>query len=153
MGSVKATRNAFKTAYEKWQKEPKAYRSRQEVFAEMFGEQEYQRELIRSQHLTATQRFSRWWSGSTSFLDTHTIPISMQGGKTSFEHGISLDYTSSLAQVVSSASSDADWIRYNDPKTLFTAASTLNITIPPQNSIQKDIAHSRPPFFSLAPIT
>ncbi|KAL9104598.1 MAG: hypothetical protein Q9163_000463 [Psora crenata] len=153
MGSARSMRNALKGAYERWQKDPKAYRSRQEIFAEMFGEQEYHRELIRSRHATSMQRLSRWWSGASSFLDNHPTPKSMQDKEASIEYGISLDYAGSLGHVVSSAQGDADWIRYSDPDTMYSTARTLNISVSGGTTIHRDIEYSRPPFWSLAPIS
>ncbi|KAL9128640.1 MAG: hypothetical protein Q9217_002736 [Psora testacea] len=153
MGSANSMRNAFRSAYEKWQVEPNAYKSRREVFAEMFGEQEYQYEAIRLQRLTSLQRFSRWWTGEASFLEIHPKPKSMQDRKDLFEYGISLDYAGSLGQVVSSPENDADWIRYSDPNTISTAATMLDISTSTPKIIQRDLEHSRPPFWSLAPVS
>ena len=152
MGSVKSMRNAFRSAAEKWEQDLDTYHSRQEVFAEMFGEQEYRRELVRSWHLTRVQRLSRWWSGKTSFLETHQTVGSIRNGKASHDHGISLDYSGLLCQVVASAEADSDWIRYSDEQTISDAVTTLNITHPSTSSIEQDIEYSRPPFWSLAPM-
>ena len=150
MGSAASMRRVFKSAYNKWQKNPSAYRRRQEVFADIFGGQEYFRELLRVQRLTS---FSRWWSGETSFVNSHTMPESMRGEEEkSFEYGISLDYSGSLVQVVASAENNADWIRYSDRNTISTAATAFNITDFAPKSIQRDIEYSRPPFWSLAPV-
>ena len=151
VGTASSLRKIHQIGWDRWNTNPKLYTSRQDFFASLFGEQEYQREQLRQK---ALNRFSSIFSSkSSSPIDGHAPPQSIMyaANLTACDHGITLDYSSLLAHV---PSNDAAWIRHSDSSSLSTAMESLSLTRqPPSTSLSQDIAYSRPPLFSLAPFS
>ena len=149
MGSVASMLAIHKEGYDRWQDNPKLFESREDLFASFFAEQEFQRERLRLSTLSIFQRLYRWLVGSTTFLNQPPPQAAMYAKniKTA-DHGIALDYASSLAHIVDGS---GDWIRFSEPNTLYSAAHSLNLTnSPPSTQIAQEVEHSRPPFWSIA---
>ena len=150
LGTARALRKLHLTAWDRWGKKKTGWSSRASLFAEMFGEQEYAREMLRSQYNPTPSHWFSLSKSKLSFVKAHPEPATnIRYKEKDYELGITLDYHSSLAQV---PNNDAAWIRYSDPITLLRAAEALKQTTPPSHKIQRDIEYSRPPFWSLAPM-
>ena len=149
-GTVRALRKLHQTAYERWEGKKTTWTTRASLFGELFGEQEYAREMLRAENASPFRRLAS--TSKSSFLKAHPEPASiMHSTNTTYELGITLDYSSLLALCPSSPST-AFWSHFSSPDTLHSAAQTLNIASRPPKTLARDILHSRPPFWSLAPM-
>nr|POE80979.1 hypothetical protein CFP56_57053 [Quercus suber] len=99
-----------------------------EVFGDIFGEQEYQREILRRSHW--------WWSFSRWFEDSNDVLAAVPGRKQysdaqgTFEHGIGLDYANELGFVSSLGEEPVEWKK--------------------SRRLSQDIKQSMTPFWTLA---
>ena len=129
--------------------------SDQSIFAGIFGEQEYQREVIRLRYITRWQKWKMWWqeymygTREQTILDPHPSRYKMEPADGApYEFGIGLDYTSSLGQATVFAEYDSDWVFFNDTTTIVEAYDNMNITSPGAYEINEDVANSIPPFWT-----
>ncbi len=155
VGPVAALRAIFERAHEKAQNDSNIG-SDQGIFAEIFGEQEFQREFIRLLHRTWWGKLQDWSNGMLgryySFVDpatagSHQLMDYYPG--TPFEFGLGLDYGSQIAQATVFSEYDTEWIRHDDQDRIRHISSELGI--PPQRvmSLPNDIRNSTSPFKTL----
>lgn len=119
MGPVKDVRAIYEAAVEKVEKENRGIIGDQFVFAEIFGEQEYQRETQRQSTQGAGGRWYEWLSNALGGSDS---PLS--GNQTihnmttipgrRYEFGIGLDYESQMFQTMTHSAQDVEFVTYND---------------------------------------
>ncbi|KAL8825443.1 MAG: hypothetical protein Q9170_007790 [Blastenia crenularia] len=119
MGSVKDVRAIYEVAVEKVEKENRGIIGDQFVFAEIFGEQEYQREIQRQSQQGAGGRWYEWLSnalgGSDSPLSANqTIKNMTVVPGRRYEFGIGLDYESKMFQIMTHSVNDLAFVTYND---------------------------------------
>ena len=120
IGKVADVRAIYEYALIKVEEENRGTIGDQFVFAEIFGEQEYQREILRQ---TTRNEFgwflSKVWGDLDSPLDANmTIkPVSPIPGK-NYEFSLGLDYGSELFQTMTHSSNDVEFVRYNDSSVL-----------------------------------
>ncbi|MCJ1371421.1 hypothetical protein MMC20_002636 [Loxospora ochrophaea] len=121
------------------------------VFAEIFGEQEYQREAYHKSYATASKLFKRLSSfleaNVTSHSTTSINNMTVVPGR-HYEFGIGLDYGSNLFQTMTHSAADISFIVHN--KSLTTAT---NDRLPSNLSFAPDIQSSRPPFLTDNPVS
>ncbi|CAI6342219.1 unnamed protein product [Periconia digitata] len=150
IGRVGAMRALFERALELAQRDPN-FGSDQKILSQIFGEQEYQREVIRSRHRTSWQRLTDWSNGRTSFLDTQPTREHLPGRTAEF--GIGLDYASLIGHPTVFAEEDAEWLSHSDGKHVAHVSKDLGVEPPRVGALAEDIAESRPPFRFVAPTT
>ncbi|KAL8719653.1 MAG: hypothetical protein Q9225_003375 [Loekoesia sp. 1 TL-2023] len=119
MGPVKDVRAIYEVAVEKVEKDHRGIMGDQFVFAEIFGEQEYQREMQRQSTQGAGGRWYEWLSnalgGSDSPLSANqTIKNMTVVPGRRYEFGIGLDYESKMFQTMTHSANDIEFITYND---------------------------------------
>ncbi|KAI4132175.1 MAG: hypothetical protein LQ338_000841 [Usnochroma carphineum] len=119
LGPVKDVRALYEAAVEKVEVENRGTIGDQFVFAEIFGEQEYQRETQRQSTQGAGGRWYEWLSnalgGSDSPLSANrTINNMTVVPARRYEFGIGLDYGSKLFQTMTHSANDVEFITYND---------------------------------------
>lgn len=111
----------FAHATDKVEKHGRGDLGDQFVFAEIFGEQEYQREAIRLSSQSSADKFldrlSQAFSNSKS-PDNATVPEMTTMAGQQYEFGIGLDYESQLFQTMTHSHADVEFIYYNDTATL-----------------------------------
>ncbi|KAH0400951.1 hypothetical protein KCU89_g4663, partial [Aureobasidium melanogenum] len=142
IGPVKDMKAMFRTAWEKVQNWPEVdpndngsggsdfgyHASDQAVFAVMFGEQEYQRQVMRQRHTsTWTGKYRKTHSinkvEGTEVRDilnppfTHESMEPLEGRPC--EYGIGMDYFSDLGHQTANAEWDGMWLRYDDAPDVF----------------------------------
>ncbi len=126
------------------------------VFAEIFGEQEYQREVSKQSTRGAGGRWLDWIS---SAVGTSESPLSanrtinnmtVMPGR-NYEFGIGLDYESAMFQTMTHADRDVEFISYNDSSTM----SHIDEKYPSLRShptwLPLDIQQASPPFTYSSP--
>ncbi|KAL8947786.1 MAG: hypothetical protein Q9222_005971 [Ikaeria aurantiellina] len=119
MGPVKDVRAMYEAAVHKVEKENKGTIGDQFVFAEIFGEQEYQRETQRQSTRGAGGKWYEWVTnvlgGSDSPLAANQTITNMtaEPGRR-YEFGIGLDYESSMFQTMTHSAGDVEFVAYND---------------------------------------
>ncbi|RDW87232.1 hypothetical protein BP5796_02926 [Coleophoma crateriformis] len=156
MGDLKSMKRLFSQALNETNEDPN-FGSDQRVFAKIFGQQELQREVIRTQHLTEFQR--RWAQlcryfgyAEPSVLDLHPDQIRTDpAGGAALEFGIGLDYEGLLGHPTSSAEYDSAWVKFSEPETIRDASNKLGVVPRRVVSIPNDIAYSLEPFWSRNP--
>ncbi|KAL8991766.1 MAG: hypothetical protein Q9169_007667 [Polycauliona sp. 2 TL-2023] len=119
MGPVKDVRAIYGVAVEKVEKHNRGILGDQFVFAEIFGEQEYQRE---SQRLSSQGTGGRWYEWLSNALGASDSPLAanqtinnmtvVPGRR--YEFGIGLDYTSEMFQTMTHSADDIMFLAYND---------------------------------------
>lgn len=118
IGRVADVRNLYKYAVHKVE-ENRGTIGDQFVFAEIFGEQEYQREVLRQ---TSQGAGGRWLDWISNALGTSDSPLSANRTINNmtvvaghhYEFGIGLDYESELFQTMTHSDKDVEFISHND---------------------------------------
>ena len=120
IGPVADVRAIYEYAVQKVEEEDRGMIGDQFVFAEIFGEQEYQRETLRQ---ASKDGFMEWLSNAFGVSDSplasnKTInPVSVVPGR-NYEFSLGLDYGSALFQTMTHSLNDVEFIRYNDSSVL-----------------------------------
>ena len=159
MGTVKAMRKFF-TEAEKVMKISPHQGSDQGVVSEIFGRQEYAREVLRQQYLSRhpTQRLLRrlanLWYGKTpsdrdrdAVLEPHPtrerplIDLANASSTEAMEYGVGLDYANDFSHTTVHSVRDADWINFSNPE---TPSRNWHTVSPRIKSLPADLA-DRPP--------
>jgi hypothetical protein len=152
MGRVGALKALFERAMEKAEKD-RNFGSDQKIFSEIFGDQEFQREVMRLRHRSFLQRVGDWLRGRESLLHPHASRHMREHreGKPD-EFGVGLDYASLLGHPTVFAEEDSAWITHSDPEDISHASAELSISPPRVNGLAKDIVDSQFPFRVTAPV-
>ncbi len=166
MGELGAVRKLFARAQERLEQEQLEGRrggsSDQTTFSQIWGEQEFSREVLRERYLSTSQRIGRkikavFGMKAPSIISPHPthklMPSSATAGAgaASFEFGIGLDYESLLGHPTVFAEYDSEWLTYSDAASISKATQTLGITPQRVSSLPDDIARSLPPFWTQNP--
>ncbi|KAL9016915.1 MAG: hypothetical protein Q9185_005737 [Variospora sp. 1 TL-2023] len=119
MGPVKDVRAIYEVAVRKVEEENRGTIGDQFVFAEIFGEQEYQRETQRQSTQGAGGRWYEWLSTALGTSDSplaanQTIKNMTVAAGRRYEFGIGLDYESKMFQTMTHSANDLEFITYND---------------------------------------
>ncbi|KAL9595531.1 MAG: hypothetical protein Q9219_006388 [cf. Caloplaca sp. 3 TL-2023] len=119
MGPVKDVRAMYEIAVGKVEKENRGTIGDQFVFAEIFGEQEYQRESYRQSTQGTGGRWYEWLSNALGGSDPPVLAnqtihnMTVVPGRR-YELGIGLDYESRMFQTMTHSANDVAFITYND---------------------------------------
>ena len=126
------------------------------VFAEIFGEQEYQRETIRSSSQAISGKFYEWLSNQ---LGTSESPLSanitinnmtvVPGQR--YEYSIGLDYESRLFQTMTHSAADVEFITYDSSTLLATIQAAHPSLYGLPFSLPPDLQTASPPFHYVSP--
>ena len=154
MGTMAEMRKFYERSMFKYSQNAN-FGSDQSIFAGIFGEQEYQREVIRLRYLTRWQKWKMWWqeymyrAREQTILDPHPSRYKMEPAEgASYDFGIGLDYASTISQATVFAEYDSDWVSFNDTTTIVEAYDNMNIISPGAYEINEDVANSVPPFWT-----
>ena len=154
MGPVKNMQRFYERAMSIYNENPKLV-SDQSIFARIYGEQEYQREVIRLRYSSWGRNWKTWISEAVlgvremSILDPHPARRKMlPADGASLDFGVTLDYASLLGQGTVYAEKDSDWILFNDTKTIAQAYSRMEIVNPGAAEVNRDVRNSLPPFWT-----
>lgn len=155
VGSVGALRALFKRALDKATQD-KGFGSDQGIFAEIFGEQEFQRHCIAQRHHSGLRKTTDWIS---KMFGIQTSPIDpdptgfrqlMDCAEDSpFEFGLGLDYEMLISQPTVFSEYDTDWLRRDDHEGIVQASLAQGIATPRVQSLAHDIESSPAPFHTL----
>lgn len=128
----------------------------QYVFAEILGEQEYQRETDRKSSQGTGGRWLDWLSGA---LGTSESPLSgnvtinnstIQPGR-NYEYSVGVDYESRLFQVMTHSAADVKHVTYNDSDQLAQIQDEHESLRSQPFSLPIDIQRADPPYSYAAP--
>lgn len=157
MGPIKDVRAVFERAWEKRndpQQGPGG--SDQFIFNTIFGEQEYQREVMREHYVTALDRFrAKIWSMFGVTTHPSTLPFARsqsisdtkmpQEPTDKYEFGIGLDYGSELVHSTAYSESDSRFVVLANMTGPLTDLRTFDCR-PHVTEIASDIDKSSPPY-------
>ena len=156
IGPVADVREIYKYAVQKVEETGRGKIGDQFVFAEIFGEQEFQRETTRRSSQSTGGRFYDWLSNT---LGTSESPLSANitinnmttiAGQR-YEYSIGLDYESRLFQTMTHSAEDVEFIVYNSSAYLSSIQAAhpslhgLPFFLPP------NIQQLKPPFSFASP--
>lgn len=156
IGPVAHVRAIYQYAVQKVEQKGRGKIGDQFVFAEIFGEQEFQRETIRRSSQSTGGRFYDWLSNT---LGTSESPLSanitMNNMTTvtgqRYEYSIGLDYESRLFQTMTHSADDLEFIVYNSSAFL----SSIQAAHPSLHGLPfflpTDIQKLSPPFSFASP--
>ncbi|MCJ1275438.1 hypothetical protein MMC21_003241, partial [Puttea exsequens] len=154
IGPAEDIRAIYNYAVQKVEKDHRGTIGDQFVFAEIFGEQEYQRETLRRSSQGTGGRFYDWLSNT---LGTSESPLSanitinnmttVPGQR--YEYSIGLDYTSRLFQTMTHSAADLAFLSYNSSASL-ASIRPLTATNPPL-FLPLDLQSADPPFSYASP--
>lgn len=156
IGPVADVRAIYEYAVQKVEQKGRGKIGDQFVFAEIFGEQEFQRETIRRSSQSTGGRFYDWLSNT---LGTSESPLSanitMNNMTTvagqRYEYSIGLDYESHLFQTMTHSADDVEFIVYNSSAFL----SSIQAAHPSLHGLPfflpTDIQKLQPPFSFASP--
>ncbi|KAI4237093.1 MAG: hypothetical protein LQ352_007959 [Teloschistes flavicans] len=119
MGPAKELRAIYEVAVKKVEEENRGRIGDQFVFAEMFGEQEYQREMQRQSTRGTGGRWYEWISNAlggddSPFSANRTIKNMTAIPGRLYEFGIGLDYESRMFQTMTHSDKDLEFFAHND---------------------------------------
>lgn len=154
IGPLAELRRLYDRAMSEYSKNNKLA-SDQSLFSRIYGEQEYQREVIRYRYSSWNQNWKLWAGqyvvgmAEPSILDPHPTRLKMEPGEgAEYDFGVFLDYTSAVGQATVFAEYDADWVVFNDTATIVEAYDRMNTSKPGAHLISEDVADSLPPFWT-----
>ena len=147
IGPAAEVRAIYEYALKKVEEENRGIIGDQFVFAEIFGEQEYQRQLTRRTSQGAGGRWLDWLSNAlgTSYHFNGTINNMTVVPGQRYEFGLGLDYESQLFQTMTHSASDVDFLSYNDTALLEYAHKTDPNSRGRHLSLPSDIHSATPP--------
>lgn len=156
IGPAVALRAIYKYAVDKVEQKERGKIGDQLVFAEIFGEQEYQRETIRRSTQGMGGRFNEWLSNTLGFPESPlSANITINNMTTTpgqrYEYSIGLDYESRLFQTMTHSANDVEFITYNSS----TSLSSIQAAHPSLHglpfSLPTDLQTAKPPFYYSSP--
>ena len=131
MGPASDVRDIYHTALKKVEEENRGHMGDQLVFAEIFGEQEFQRETKR---IASQSTMKEWMDWLSTTMGTSESPLAanitinnmtvVPGQR--YEFSIGLDYESRLFQTVTHSMDDVAFITYNSSAFLTSVQATHN---------------------------
>ena len=150
IGRAQDVRDVYELAVDKIEKQGKGSLGDQFVFAEIFGEQEFQRETLRRASQGTGGRWVDWLSDT---LGRSESPLSanitinnltaIPGQR--YEFGIGLDYESRLFQTMTHSGDDVEFLYYNGTTDLLSTHHSLPLFLP------SDLQSAHSPFFYASP--
>ncbi|KAL9112046.1 MAG: hypothetical protein Q9227_003666 [Pyrenula ochraceoflavens] len=136
--------------------------SDQGIFAEIFGEQEYQRQVARLRHMSWLQRMRKNIASKMfgpSEQDNITLPHPTHHRMSqelleekNYEFHMGLDHRSELSQPTVFSENDLAWIKHTDQEDIREKSSLVGIDDPSLNKLSPEIAGSTPPFWILGDV-
>ena len=117
----------------------------QSILSGIFGEQEYQRELSRQEHPTPWLDWLSNKVGSSKPPNITNLHMKTVAGR-NYEFGIGLDYSSRIFFTMNRAHQDAEWIWFNDTRSLETAQARHGIPHPRSLVMSLDLQRAHSPF-------
>ncbi|KAI9686143.1 MAG: hypothetical protein M1822_003798 [Bathelium mastoideum] len=150
VGPVKEMRALYRQAGKK----ANAYGSKtdlQRIFNEIFGEQEYQRQVMTARH-SRTKGLTAWIQSQRrmekGFAPDPSYQIMDYYRGKPLEFGIGLDYSGLISSSSFGAEQDFAWLHFNSTSDARDAAEKIQVKPPRITSLPDDIRHARPPYFS-----
>lgn len=156
IGPVAGVRAIYENAVQKVEQKGRGEIGDQFVFAEIFGEQEFQRETIRRSSQSTGGRFYDWLSNTLGTSDSPlsaniTIHNMTTVAGQRYEYSIGLDYESRLFQTMTHSADDLEFIVYNSSAFL----SSIQAAHPSLHGLPfflpTDIQKLKPPFSFASP--
>ncbi|KAL9100311.1 MAG: hypothetical protein Q9163_004290, partial [Psora crenata] len=150
MGPVKDVRDIYELAAHKVEAEGRGGLGDQFVFAEIFGEQEFQRETLRRASQGAGGRWLDWLSDTLGTSESPIPPNSTIKNMTTvpgqrYEYSMGLDYESRLFQTMTHSADDIEFIAYNSSTDLLSTHHSLPLFLP------QDLQTAKSPFSYASP--
>lgn len=156
IGPVKDVRAIYERAVKKVEEDARGTIGDQFVFAEILGEQEFQRETRRQAAQGTGGRWLDWISNALGASDSplasnHTIHNMTAVPGQSYEFSLGLDYRSELFQTVTHSWDDIAFVTYNDSSTLVEiqekhpSLHSIPFSLPP------DLQRAEDPFWYASP--
>jgi hypothetical protein len=128
----------------------------QYVFAEIFGEQEYQREVNRKSSQGTGGRWLDWLSGALGTPDSPlssnvTINNSTIKPGQNYEFFLGVDYESRLFQTMTHSAGDVEYVMYNDSDRLAQVQDKYESLRAQPFSLPVDVQRADPPYSYASP--
>lgn len=145
MGKAVAMRALYSYAMQKIDQEGRGVLGDQFVLAEIFGEQEYQREVLRQ---NTSNKWLDWLSsklGTSGAPNISNVRMDAVPGR-NYEYGIGLDYESQLFCTMTHSHRDVDWLSFNDTDSVSQAQAQHGIPNPEPIALPLDIQRAWNPF-------
>ncbi|KAJ9627750.1 hypothetical protein H2203_002963 [Taxawa tesnikishii (nom. ined.)] len=153
MGPVGAMKQLFMEASFRAMQDPHSG-SGDQIFSQLFAEQELHRELMRQKHLTYVGRFSAFVSGvfggPSDQVKQHLKQVNEMATlqKRSLDFGIGLDYEGLIGLTTGWAEDNLEFLTHGDLTQVRAAAKARQITSVKAETLQADVATSLPPFWT-----
>lgn len=156
IGPVADVRSIYEIAAKKVDEEGRGILGDQFVLAEIFGEQEYQREFSRRSSQGTGGKWLEWLSDA---LGTSESPLSAnitinnmttKPGQ-NYEFGIGLDYESKLFQTMTHSEGDIEYVKYNDSSLLSHIQGNHPSLWSSPFSLPTDLQRANPPYSYASP--
>lgn len=156
MGPVAEIRRLYQYAVKKVEGEDRGIIGDQFVFAEIFGEQEYQRESKRKYSQGAPGRWLDWISDTLGNSESPlSANITINNMTTivgqNYDFSMGLDYESSLFQTMTRSTNDIEYITFKDSSFLSEIQSSHPSLWSRPLSLPVDLQRAKPPFWYSAP--
>lgn len=151
IGPVAEVRAVYEIAVKKVEGQGRGMLGDQFVFAEVFGEQEYQREVQRKSSQGTGGRWLEWLSDALGTSDSPlsaniTIHNMTVNPGQNYEYAIGLDYESQLFQTMTHSQGDVQYVIYNDTNLLSHIQEDQPSLWSRPFSLPTDIQRADPPY-------
>ncbi|KAH0537015.1 hypothetical protein FGG08_006150 [Glutinoglossum americanum] len=152
IGPVADVKAVYGTAVTKAEDQESSAIGDQFVFSEIFGEQEYQREVVRQANRGTSGRLQEWFAGKLGLAlgpkngSTEINEMIAEEGQR-YEFGIGLDYEAAMFQTMTHSHGDVEYLVYNDTVRLSAVQEEHRVWgVRHVLALPEDIASLRPPF-------
>lgn len=153
MGRVADLRPIYEAASEVLEDSSKGQFGNQYVFAQMFGEQEFQRAASLKRVKGASAKWFKWLAQMTreKLESTHDLPFAKENNLTTtrdkdYEFAIGLDYASSIFQVMDHSKGDVQFVSFDHPSVIASPSKKSKNEFKDPIRLPLDLNATSPPF-------
>lgn len=159
IGPLWAVRKVFERASEKMERD-KYVGTDQTVFSEIFGEQEFQRHVMKFQSRSILRKIMDFFAKKLNFEYSYILVDPEARGDRVFmelepkdhmahEFGIGLDYESKILHSTVFSEDDTEWVIREDRERITNLTMEKGVPLPPRvGSLPQEVTNSLHPFYS-----
>lgn len=147
IGTVSGMRALFTEAQARMQK-GSAAANEDQLFSQIFGDQELHRELLRQQGFTNQVKGGNANRFNPEHLQSIRGRLSIGDANHDLDFGIGLDYSSEISLGTSAAVIEAEWLKFSTTDQIKHAEETRGITTSRLQQLPADITDTVPPFWT-----
>ena len=151
VGSVADVKKIYEQAVVKVEEQSRGNMGDQFVISEIFGEQEFQRNMVREAIRSSGTRWKQWLFEKAGLSKNHTEnDVTPKGHRMlpgqRYEYGLGLDYEMDMFQTMTHSHADMDFFHLNSTEGLNAAIKAKNLRTERPLAFLKETSDAPPPF-------